>query len=115
MSAMLDVYSTIYRVSVWGRQSLIVDMDKSLPAILHYSSPAPAMTKYDMTKIIAKHLDLPIEHVIPDANKPEVKPGQTERPENTQLSSDSLLELGIDTREDNVFDEWWGKLIAAEQ
>lgn len=87
------------------------DIGKDLPAILHYASPAPALTKYDMTKVIAKHLDLPIKHVIPDANKPQVQPGQTERPENTQLSTASLKEIGIDTREDNSFDAWWSKNV----
>lgn len=91
---------------------LTLGLNKPLPAIMHYSSPAPPMTKYDMTKIIAKHLGLPIQHVVPDANKPIVKPGQTERPENTQLATDALKELGVDTREDETFDEWWGRYIA---
>lgn len=99
------------RRSDYERQ-LTRDLDRSLPGILHYSSPAPAMTKYDMTKVIAKHLNLPLDHVTPDADKPIVKPGQTERPENTQLGTDSLVELGIDTREDLTFDEYWGKLTA---
>jgi S-adenosylmethionine synthetase len=69
------------------------------------------MTKYDMTVVIAKHLGLPIDHVKADTAKPEVKPGQTERPENTQLSTKSLKEIGIDTREDCVFYQWWGQYI----
>ena len=76
---------------------------------MHYTSPAPALTKYDMTRIIATALGLPYSHVIPDANKPEVKPGQTERPENTQLSTRSLQDVGIDTREDEAFEGWWKK------
>lgn len=87
------------------------DLEKPLPAILHYASPAPALTKYDMTKIIAKHLDLPIDHVKPDSARPVSKPGQTERPENTQLSTKSLEELGVDTREDADFETWWAKYI----
>jgi S-adenosylmethionine synthetase len=64
-----------------------------------------------MTKIIAKHLSLPIDHVIADSNKPVVKPGQTERPENTQLSTQSLQDIGIDVREDMTFDSWWSRNI----
>lgn len=82
---------------------------------MHYASPAPALTKYDMTKIIAKHLQLPIDHVISDSARPVSKPGQTERPENTQLSTKSLTDIGVDTREDASFDEWWGKYIAETQ
>jgi S-adenosylmethionine synthetase len=64
-----------------------------------------------MTEIIAAHLSLPIHHVIPDASKPIVKAGQTERPENTQLSMKALSELGIDVREDESFGDWWGAYI----
>ena len=66
------------------------------------------MTKYDMTRTIASHLQKPIDHVIPDTEKPVVKPGTTERPENTQLSVTVLKELGIDTGEGKTFDAWWG-------
>jgi hypothetical protein len=87
------------------------DLDKPLPPILHYASPAPPMTKYDMTVIIAKHLGLPIEHIKSDAQRPVIKPGQTERPENTSLSTKSLKEIGVDTREELPFDQWWARWI----
>ncbi|KAK1924800.1 hypothetical protein DB88DRAFT_486915 [Papiliotrema laurentii] len=111
----MDHYQVRFPTNVSDIGRVLVDLtrlNKPLPAIMHYSSPAPPMTKYDMTKIIAKHLGLPIQHVVPDANKPIVKPGQTERPENTQLATDALKELGVDTREDETFDEWWGRYIA---
>lgn len=84
-----------------------------MPEILHYTSPGKPLTKYDMTEIIASHLVLPIKHVIADKNKPEVKPGQTERPENTQLSTKSLRDIGVDDREDQTFDQWWGQYVKA--
>ena len=65
-----------------------------------------------MTKIIAFHLGLPIDHIIPDTEKPVVKPGQTERPENTQLSTKGLKEIGVDTREDEGFAAWWASYLA---
>jgi S-adenosylmethionine synthetase len=64
-----------------------------------------------MTKIIAKHLDLPIKHIIADSDKPVTKPGQTERPENTQLSMRALEDLGVDVGEDESFDNWWANYI----
>jgi S-adenosylmethionine synthetase len=76
---------------------------------MHYTSPAPAMTKYDMTRVIAESLGLPIKHVIADTNKPQTKPGQTERPENTQLSTRSLQDVGIDVGEEKAFAEWWAE------
>ncbi|ORX39810.1 hypothetical protein BD324DRAFT_615077 [Kockovaella imperatae] len=88
-------------------------LDKSLPPILHYASPAPALTKYNMTEIIGKHLGVSIDHVKADKEKPVVKPGQTQRPENTQLSTKALVDIGIDTREDKSFDDWW-KAYAGE-
>lgn len=62
-----------------------------------------------MTKIIASSLKLPIKHVTPDSSKPIIKPGQTERPENTQLSTKALRGLGIDLSEEMTFEEWWKK------
>lgn len=86
---------------------MCTDLEKPLPPILHYASPAPSMTKYDMTSIIASALKLSIAHVIPDRNRPESKPGQTERPENTQLSIKALSDLGVHVREEQGFEEWW--------
>jgi S-adenosylmethionine synthetase len=79
--------------------------------MLHYTSPAPSLTKYDMTSTIAAALKLPIDHVIPDRNKPESKPGQTERPENTQLSVKSLKDIGVDTSEETGFEDWWNGYV----
>lgn len=110
----MDHYQVRFPTNVDDIGRLLVDLthlEKPLPAILHYASPAPALTKYDMTKIIAEHLDLPIDHVKPDSARPVSKPGQTERPENTQLSTKSLEELGVDTREDADFETWWAKYI----
>lgn len=66
-----------------------------------------------MTTIIASSLGLPITHVIPDRNKPETKPGQTERPENTQLGTKALQALGVDVGEEQAFEDWW-KVWAAK-
>ena len=92
--------------------ALTADLDKPLPAILHYASPAPALTKWNMTEIIAKALRLPIDHIIRDSAKPQLKPGETERPENTQLSTKSLIEIGVDVSEEKPFDAWWTVYIA---
>lgn len=67
------------------------------------------MTKYEMTKTLAKHLELPIAHVIPDTSKPIAG---TQRPEDATMSTKALKELGVDTREDEAFDPWWATYIA---
>ena len=77
-----------------------------LPPILHYSTPSPPMTKYEMTGIIAKHLDLPISHVVAVTEKPTGE-AATQRPENSQLSSKKLEEIGVDVSEAQGFDSWW--------
>ncbi|WVO12809.1 dTDP-4-dehydrorhamnose reductase [Cryptococcus depauperatus] len=89
----------------------LAHLDKSLPSILHYSSPGPALTKYDMTKIIAKHLKVPIDHVIKDTLVPT---DATPRPENTQLDTKTLQDLGIDINERQPFDQWWSKYVTEE-
>lgn len=84
------------------------DLAKPLPPILHYASPAPSMTKYDMTVIIGKHLKLPIDHIAPNTEKPAPGSG-TQRPENTELSLKKLEEIGVSTQEAVGFDAWWGE------
>lgn len=64
------------------------------------------MTKYEMTQIIAKHLDLPIKHVVANTQPPTGE-AATQRPENSQLSSKKLEEIGVDVREGQGFDSWW--------
>ncbi|ADV20460.1 dTDP-4-dehydrorhamnose reductase [Cryptococcus gattii E566] len=86
----------------------LAHLEQPLPPILHYASPAPALTKYDMTRIIAKHLNLPIDHVIKDITVPT---GATPRPENTQLSTKALKELGIDVSEKKAFEDWWAEYV----
>ncbi|RSH91279.1 hypothetical protein EHS25_009578 [Saitozyma podzolica] len=110
----MDHYQIRFPTNVEDVARVLYDLahlDKPLPPILHYASPAPPMTKYDMTVIIAKHLGLPIEHIKSDAQRPVIKPGQTERPENTSLSTKSLKEIGVDTREELPFDQWWARWI----
>lgn len=75
-------------------------------------TPAPPLTKYEMAKIMAKHLQLPMHHIMPDITQPDDRPGQTQRPLNCGLSTKKLSELGVNTREEKTFDQWWGKYIA---
>jgi S-adenosylmethionine synthetase len=66
------------------------------------------MTKYDMTVIIGKHLNLPIDHIAANTEKPAPGSG-TQRPENTELSSKKLEEIGVETKEQMSFDAWWAE------
>jgi S-adenosylmethionine synthetase len=87
-------------------QSLDTTELPSLPPILHYSTPAAPMTKYEMTTIIAKHLGLPINHVRPNT-EPPTGAAAAQRPENSQLSTKELEEIGVDSGEQEGFDNWW--------
>jgi S-adenosylmethionine synthetase len=64
------------------------------------------MTKYEMTEIIAKHLNLPIKHVIANTT-PATGQAAAQRPENAQLSTKRLEEIGVDVSESEGFDSWW--------
>lgn len=64
------------------------------------------MTKYDMTTIIANHLGLPFDHVGPNTTPP-TGAAAAQRPENSQLSTKKLEEIGVDTSEAEAFDSWW--------
>ena len=78
----------------------------TLPPILHYSTPAAPMTKYDMTVIIAKHLGLPIDHVVANT-QPAIGQAAAQRPENSQLGTKKLKEIGVDVGESEAFGAWW--------
>jgi S-adenosylmethionine synthetase len=64
------------------------------------------MTKYDMCKIIGQHLGQPIDHIIPDTQKPV---DGTPRPDDCTLSLKILEDIGVDTSEDLDFSSWWAK------
>ncbi|OCF55330.1 dTDP-4-dehydrorhamnose reductase [Kwoniella mangroviensis CBS 10435] len=109
----MDAYQVRFPTNVEDVARVLFDLshlDKPLPSILHYATPSPALTKYDMTQLIAQHLKLPIDHIIKDTNKPG--PDATPRPENTQLSTKALKELGVDVGERKRFGDWWGDYIA---
>jgi S-adenosylmethionine synthetase len=59
-----------------------------------------------MTEIIAKHLNLPIKHVIANTT-PATGQAAAQRPENAQLSTKKLEEIGVDVSESQGFDSWW--------
>lgn len=83
------------------------DHSQPLPAIIHFSAQNP-YTKYEMTRLIAHYLDLPIGHVIPDTTDPATLPDQAVlRPGNTQLSVDALEDMGIRAEEEKGFEQWW--------
>ncbi|KAL7422259.1 hypothetical protein Q5752_002905 [Cryptotrichosporon argae] len=82
----------------------LAHLEQQLPPVLHYRSPGPPLTKYDMTRIIGAALGLPIAHVVPQPDKPA---SGTERPWNTQLSTAEAEKLGVSVAEDEAFESWW--------
>ncbi|PWA02325.1 hypothetical protein BB558_001531 [Smittium angustum] len=79
----------------------------NINGIAHFSAKDP-MTKYDMCKLFCEALDIPSDGFIipvkpdPQANKESV----ANRPENCELSVETLESWGIDTSYQN-FDNWW--------
>ncbi|KAK8869876.1 dTDP-4-dehydrorhamnose reductase [Kwoniella newhampshirensis] len=109
----MDAYQVRFPTNVEDVARVLFDLShlpKPLPPILHYSSPAPALTKYDMTVIIAAVLSLPINHIIKETSAPV---GATPRPENTQLSAKALRQLGVDVGEKQTFADWWKSYVKA--
>lgn len=113
----MDDYQVRNPTAVSDVARVLYDLSRlpTLPAVTHYRSPGPSYTKWDMTRVIARHLDLPIDHITPVSTKPEIAPGQTERPWNTEISLASLEALGVDTKEERSFDEWWGAHLAQKK
>ncbi|BEI91315.1 uncharacterized protein CcaverHIS019_0401350 [Cutaneotrichosporon cavernicola] len=80
----------------------------NLPPIAQYRSTGKPYTKWDMTKVIAAALNLPLDHITPFSTKPT---NGTERPWNTELSIKSLEEAGISTAEAKTFEAWWTEYL----
>lgn len=49
-----------------------------------------------------------MEHVIPNTT-PATGAAAAQRPENSQLGTKKLKEIGVDIGESEEFDSWWGK------
>ncbi len=80
----------------------------ALPAVTQFRSTGKPYTKWDMTKVIAGALKLPVNHITPVSTKPT---NGTERPWNTELSVKSLEAAGVSAAEARTFDEWWAAYL----
>lgn len=76
-----------------------------LPPIIHYTAKEP-LTKYEMCLILAKVLDVPHDHIVPDTEEPKGDAAVT-RPKNCMLSTKVIEEeLGMDVGA-GLFEQWW--------
>jgi len=108
----MDHYATRYPTNVLDIADFLVrltGLNKPLPPILHYSGLEP-YTKYEICLIMAKILNVPHEHIKPDAEAPP--PSQAaSRPKNCQLSLDVLEALGVEIG-GRDFVSWWQEYLA---
>lgn len=59
----------LQRAPVFDKHPLSA-LPKEIPPIVHYSAGEP-FTKYEMCLIFAKILELPTEHILPEADPPQ--------------------------------------------
>ncbi|KAJ2057562.1 hypothetical protein GGI17_005570 [Coemansia sp. S146] len=80
---------------------------EGVAGIFHFSA-AEKMTKYDMCRVFAHLLGLEghLQNLVPVTEKPDSEQVAASRPDNTQLSTVALEEIGV-----NVtcvpFEQWW--------
>ncbi|KAG5350312.1 hypothetical protein C0989_011644, partial [Termitomyces sp. Mn162] len=109
----MDHYATRYPTNVLDIAQFLVRLSgykKSIPPILHYSAAEP-YTKYEICLVLSKILNLPHEHIVPDAQSPTGS-GAPTRPRDCQLYTRETEELHIGENEDaslglSLFEEWW--------
>ncbi|KIV92734.1 dTDP-4-dehydrorhamnose reductase [Exophiala mesophila] len=82
-----------------------------IPRVLHFSSE-DRMTKYEIVKILADIMDLPVDGVIPDRDGGKPGPDGTLRPFDCHLDTATLKELGISVDTVN-FVAWWRRWVGA--
>ncbi|KAJ2811935.1 hypothetical protein H4S07_001741 [Coemansia furcata] len=87
---------------------------EGVAGIFHFSA-AEKMTKYDMCRVFARILGLEdhLQHLVPVTEKPAAEQVTASRPDNTQLSTEALEEIGV-----NVtcvpFEQWWTGYITSK-
>ncbi|KAG6876077.1 hypothetical protein C0992_001039, partial [Termitomyces sp. T32_za158] len=109
----MDHYATRYPTNVLDIAHFLVRLSGrkgSVPPILHYSAAEP-YTKYEICLVFAKILNLPHDHIIPDA-KPPTGTEATTRPRDCQLYTRETEDLHIGEDGDaslglSLFEEWW--------
>ncbi|KAJ2041182.1 hypothetical protein GGI08_007972 [Coemansia sp. S2] len=84
---------------------------EGVAGIFHFSA-AEKMTKYDMCRVFAHLLGVEdnMQNLVPVTEKPDSEQMAASRPDNTQLSTEALEEIGV-----NVayvpFEQWWTDYI----
>ncbi|KAJ1311672.1 hypothetical protein OPQ81_010146 [Rhizoctonia solani] len=110
----MDHYATRYPTNVLDIADFLVKLtalNKPLPPILHYSGTQP-YTKYEICLVLAKILNVPHDHITPDAAHPPPNLAVS-RPKNTQLSLSVLEDLGIEPR-GRDFATWWEQYLSSK-
>jgi dTDP-4-dehydrorhamnose reductase len=80
---------------------------KPLPEVLHFSSEAPPMTKWDMTRFFAEDvMGMSLEKLEPHDPSKDPDDGGVQRPYDTHLSSAALREIGVQVACED-FKGWW--------
>ncbi|KAJ2830517.1 hypothetical protein GGI24_001888, partial [Coemansia furcata] len=87
---------------------------EGVAGIFHFSA-TEKMTKYDMCRVFARILGLEdhLQHLVPVTEKPAAEQVTASRPDNTQLSTEALEEIGV-----NItcvpFEQWWTGYITSK-
>ena len=82
------------------------DAEKAaLPRVLQFSSE-DRYTKYEVCKVFAEILGLPLDGMVANKKGNDPTPGSVQRPYDTHLSTKELRELGVDVWTQD-FVAWW--------
>ena len=108
----IDVARVLVDITEKARSSPSVGQDTlPLPRVLHFSSE-DRMTKYEMVKVLADIMALPVDGVTPDRDGGKPGPDGTPRPFDCHLDTAALKELGISVDTVN-FVAWWRRWVGA--
>lgn len=107
-----DVARVLVDIASQARSESHGDHDTlQIPRVLHFSSE-DRMTKYEIVKVLAEIMALPVDGVVPDRDGGKPGPDGTLRPFDCHLDTAALKELGINV--DTVdFVAWWRRWVGA--
>lgn len=115
----MDDWAIRYPTNVADVARVVVDIaaaatgpgGANVPQILQFSSE-DRMTKYEIVKVLAEIMDLPVDGVVPDREGGKPGPDGTVRPYDCHLDTGELKKLGISV--DTVdFVAWWRRWVGA--
>ncbi|KAJ1817969.1 hypothetical protein IWW57_001746 [Coemansia sp. S610] len=121
-AAQMDAWQARFPTCTVDVARVLVDLSEisvgavgeGVAGIFHFSA-SERMTKYDMCRVFARLLGLEghLRSLVPVTEKPDSEQVAASRPDNTQLSTEALEEIGVSVACVS-FEKWWSDYLSSK-